>query len=494
MTLIHILALTLMACVASNAASANTSEITSVDITKDERAIGLTGSALRHIEGTIRGVVAADEAVVGLQAVAAGRQSVPYETTFEMTIPFDLARADGILVEATNRGSAIMANILSRQMRSGSQQQGDPQGRSKTEFLLEKGLSLASIQWQTGISVGVPEEAQGIGEVIVRDFGRLLAGDFRKARPVGLPVFRRRIIGGVSQSAWFVNSFIAEGFNTDPSSGRGVYQAAFLRNGNGVVLAINHFAEGNKQFPYMPPDRAPLSPAKLLRRPKSDPIVVDTSSFTDFYRVRASIFARAPAVRGLHRYASAAAHAPAGMASSAFVFGAMKCNGGMIVPLSPLSDSLYLRPLLLGLANSIGVDSGDVKLPADARFQLMPAKPQLQGIARLHGTLLWVPAMTAEGAVAGGIPLLGARLPLGTPMPPALSPVGVRSITQTCGNFSGWKAFTIEELKRRYGSRAAYLDRARKLAETNVAEGYLLAQDVSFAIEEVEALLPAGFN
>lgn len=494
MTLIHIVALTLMACVASNAASATPSEIRSVEITRDEPAAGTASSAFRHIEGTIRGVVAADEAVAGLQAVAAGRQSVPYETTFEMTIPVDPARADGILVEATNRGSAIMADILSLQMRSGGQPQGDPQGGSKTEFLFEKGLSLANIQWQTGISVGVPGEAQGIGEVIVRDFGRLLAGSFRKAWPSALPVFQRRILGGVSQSAWFVNSFIAEGFNTDPSSGRGVYQAAFLRNGNGVVLAINHFANGKKQFPYMPPDRAPLTPAKLLTRPGSDPIVVDTSSYTDYYRVRASIFARAPAVRGLHRYASAAAHAPAGMASSALVFGAMKCNGGIAVPLSPLSDSLYLRPLLLGLANSIGVDSGDVRLPADARFRLMPAKPHLQGIARLDGTLLWVPAMTAEGAVAGGLPLLAARLPLGTAIPPALPPVSVRSITQTCGNFSGWKAFTVEELKNRYGSRAAYLDRAKKLAEINVAEGYLLAQDVSFAIGEVEALLPAGFN
>ena len=47
---------------------------------------------------------------------------------------------------------------------------------------------------------------------------------------------------GVSQAAWFVNSFIAEGFNVDPETGRGVYQGAFTRNGNGVVLAINGHA------------------------------------------------------------------------------------------------------------------------------------------------------------------------------------------------------------------------------------------------------------
>ena len=95
---------------------------------------------------------------------------------------------------------------------------------------------------------GVPQTAQGVGEVIVRDFGRWLGGAFPAARG-DLPVFKHRILAGASQSAWFVNSFIAEGFNEDPASGRGVYGGVFTRNGAGGVLAINRFAEGGAQFP-----------------------------------------------------------------------------------------------------------------------------------------------------------------------------------------------------------------------------------------------------
>ncbi len=66
-----------------------------------------------------------------------------------------------------------------------------------------------------------------------------------------MPIFRHRILAGVSQAAWFVNSFIAEGFNADPETGRGVYQGAFTRNGNGVVLAINGFA-ADRAVPLCP--------------------------------------------------------------------------------------------------------------------------------------------------------------------------------------------------------------------------------------------------
>jgi len=87
---------------------------------------------------------------------------------------------------------------------------------------------------------------------------------------------------------------VAEGFNADPETGGGVYQGAFTRNGNGVVLAINRFAAGDRQFPYARNDLAPLTPDELLSRPASDPELIDVISPNDFYRLRASLFARAP--------------------------------------------------------------------------------------------------------------------------------------------------------------------------------------------------------
>ncbi len=72
--------------------------------------------------------------------------------------------------------------------------------------LFDTGLSYGRVQWQTEHCASVPDDAQGIGLVIVRDFGRHLADDFDV-----------RVIGGASQSAWFVNTLIAEGFNVDPA-------------------------------------------------------------------------------------------------------------------------------------------------------------------------------------------------------------------------------------------------------------------------------------
>jgi Alpha/beta hydrolase domain len=177
-------------------------------------------------------------------------------------------------------------------------------------FLLSHRISAAAIQWQTGFAAGLPPSAQGMGEAVVRDFGRWLGGAFRSG-PSPLPIFRHRILAGVSQAAWFVNSFIAEGFNVDPDTGRGVYQGAFTRNGNGVVLAINGFRAEHEQFPYARASLAPLLPNELLSRPASDPKLVDVISLTDFYRLRASISARASAPPGMHRYATAALTLPA---------------------------------------------------------------------------------------------------------------------------------------------------------------------------------------
>ena len=144
------------------------------------------------------------------------------------------------------------------------------------------------------------------------------------------------------------------GLQRRPRERAGVYQGAFTRNGNGVVLAINRFAAGDQQFPYARNDLAPLAPDQLLARPASDPELVDVASLNDFYRLRASLFAGAPGGRGLRRYATAAPHARGGAAPPETVFEPMQCNGGAPIGLSTMSDALYLRPLLLGLFDSIG--------------------------------------------------------------------------------------------------------------------------------------------
>jgi len=298
----------------------------------------------------------------------------------------------------------------------------------------------------------------------------------------------------VSQAAWFVNSFIAEGFNVDPDTGRGVYQGAFTRNSNGLVLAINGFAAEHEQFPYARAGLAPLAPGQLLSRPASDPVSVDVISLPDFYRLRASISALAPAPHGMHRYATAAPHASGNVPPEA-VFGNMKCNGGAPISLSKVRDALYLRPLILGLCASISETRPAKRaFPLDAPFALEPVSAELEGVNRLNGTPLWTPKVASNGMPQGGIPTLEAALPLGLPRPIALPPVEIASINDTCGNFSGWEAFSIDELTRRYGERAHYLEMARQKAVDLVAASYLLEEDEPAAIDEIEAQLPENYR
>ena len=479
----------------TGAAQAASSSIVSVDVARDLPAGSYAGVNYRYVEGVIHGEASAAEPVAGLSELAAGRATIPYEIAFHIVAPESVTEADAVVVEAPNRGNAILARSLGIAAAAMADQAAGPSPAAAAigdGFLLEHQISLAAVQWQAGLSGGPPDSAQGLGEVAVRDFGRWLGGAFRSgAAPA--PVFRRRILAGVSQSAWFVNTFLAEGFNADPETGHGVYQGAFTRNGNGVVLAINKFA--GQQFPYARNDLRPLSPDELLSRPGSDPELVDVISLNDFYRLRASVFARAPALPGLRRYATAAPHARGGVATPEVVFETMKCNGGEPIELSAVSDGLYLRPLILGLLDSIG-NAGPARrdLPPEAPFMLAPAPSDLQGLNRLGATPLFIPKTGPNGAPMGGIPMLEAALPLGLAEPVALPPVVIAAISETCGNFSGWRPFPADELARLYGSRANYLKLARKQTAELVAAGYLLDEDAAAAIGQVEAKLPPDFR
>jgi hypothetical protein len=467
------------------------STIAAVEVTRDVPAGTFGGVAWRSLEGVIHGEVSSAEPVAGLSALAAGRPSVPYAIAFRIVAPETASNADAVVVEAPNRGNQIIARSLGA---PGAAPPSPELAAIGDGFLPGHRIALAAVQWQAGLPGGPPESAQGIGEVAMRDFGRWLGGAFRNG-PQRAPVFTHRILAGVSQSAWFVNTFVAEGFNADPESGQAVYQGAFTRNGNGVVLAINGFAPEGRQFPYARNDLAPLAPGQLLARPASDPRQVDVASLNYFYRLRASLFAGAPAPARLRRYATAAPHARGGAAPPETVFGAMHCHGGEPIALSTMSDALYLRPLLLGLFSLIGAETGATRvLPPEALLALVPAPDNLEVLNRLGETKLSIPQFGAEGGQLGGIPMLEATLPLGVAEPPVLPPAVIASIGETCGNFSGWRPFSADELARRYGARAPYLELARQKAADLVSAGYLLDEDEASAVEALASQLPADFR
>ncbi len=209
------------------------------------------GLAFRFIEGIVHGEVSAEEPVTGLREVAAGRTTVPYEVSFQIVAPEAGSEADAVVVEAPNRGRTIFPGMIAvPAVATGPS--ADPIANAVGDgFLLSHRISIAAIQWQTGFAAErAPERARDRGSCCPRFWP--LAWRRVPKRGLSLPIFHHRILAGVSQAAWFVNSFIAEGFNVDPATGRGVYQGAFTRNGNGVVLAINGFAGGTRAVSLRP--------------------------------------------------------------------------------------------------------------------------------------------------------------------------------------------------------------------------------------------------
>ena len=60
-----------------------------------------------------------------------------------------------------------------------------------------------------------------------------------------------------------MNSFIAEGFNADPDTGKAVFAGALAIDGAGNWMTINQLAasHGYPQYPYLNEASVPLSPA-----------------------------------------------------------------------------------------------------------------------------------------------------------------------------------------------------------------------------------------
>ena len=403
-----------------------------------------------RVFGTARGVVDGDERVRGLPAAG-----LRYAVEYEVLRPARGARPRLLLVEAENRSSPLLLNALANlePCVSGAPSAGRyPHAVSR--ILRREDVAYARVQWQTGVAASVPATAQGVGEVIVRDFARALRA-----------TARRRALIGVSQGAFFVTTFLAEGLNALPGGGRAYHQALTV-DGNGNWMAINQLAGSGPQDPYLRPNGRPLPYRRILRRPRTDPLLVDVANYTDFYRLRAGLTARGSLPAGVRRYDWPSPHQSFG---PEVVFGGLGCNGRRPVPLNPLRYGPYLRAVVRGMARG--------RLPASRRFALRPTPAtRSEGFNGLPGVEVPVPRIDADGQPVGGVRFPEVELPLGRLLPVSLPPVVTTSSGAVCGNSGGYAPFSRAAIRRRYSERA-YLAGYRRRLDRLARGGYVPAAD-----------------
>jgi hypothetical protein len=434
--------------------------------------------------GTLTGVVAPGENVHGLEALPHNRDgNYEYTTEFEIIAPVKTGLSSVMVVEAENRGNPVFLNSLNGIAASGPPSRATYPSGLGNGFLFEHAISYARAQWQTGIAADVPKEIEGVGEVIVRDFGRLLAGRTKIETKSGFDpgTYHTLILGGISLSGFFVNTFIAEGFNVDPVDGHGVFDGAIAVDGSGNWLALNQLAaeNGSSEHPYLVPNGKPLEAAALLKRPQSDPYYVDIANYTDFYRLRASLTDRAAVPARMRRYDWPSPHAAAPSGGVARTARASHCNGGVPVDLNPISYAPYLRAVMIELESTLGAESAKsaLPLPPTTLFKLGPAPASAANFNPLPGVTLEVPVTDADDQPVGGVRFPEVDNPIGRPTPVSLPPVVTTSIDETCGNSGEWQPFTATQLIERYHDQSNYLNLYAASLDKLIAAGYVLASD-----------------
>jgi hypothetical protein len=335
------------------------------------------------------------------------------------------------------------------------------------------------------VAESVPMTAEGVGEVIIRDFGRMLAGrtPLNPKPSVDFGTYRTLILGGISLSGFFANTFLAEGFNADPVEGSAVYQGVIAVDGTGNWLALNELAAqvGAKEFPYVVPDGKPLSAAEILSGHLSDPFYIDIANYTDFYRLRASLTDVVPANPRMRRYDWPSAHAPAPMDQTKIAGRLNRCNDGKVIDVNPIPHLTYLRAVTLELEHELKVPSAKQApaLPRSTLFELDPdpVPSKTLNVNHLTGVRIYLPLVDENAQPIGGVRFPDVENPVGRAVPPSLPPVTTASIEATCGNLGGWQQFSPEELSKRYGSEANYLKLYAASVDRQIAAGFLLPSD-----------------
>jgi Alpha/beta hydrolase domain len=480
---------------AEKAASNEKSRITNVVVTGSQPAGTFGGVAYLRTWGTVFGIVTPADAIIGFDDLTHDSNgNYDYQSEFEIIAPEKPGTNSVILVEVENRGTPVLLNQLHEIEVSGPPSATTDGGKPGTAFLFKHATSYARVQWQTGVAASVPENAEGVGEVIMRDFARMLAGrtQLNASAAVDFGKYQTLILGGISLSGFYIDTFLAEGFNADPNNGGAVFQGAIAVDGTGNWIAINELAAqtGIKEFPYVVPDAKPLRASDIIGGHVSDPFYIDIANYTDFYRLRASLTdvdTKNPRIR---RYDWPSAHAPQPVDQSGGIARASRCNGGAVIDLNPIQHNAYLRAVTLELEHELDVPSArqGPRLPPTSLFVLDPASSRTPNFNALPGVRLSIPLIDENAQPLGGVRFPDVEVPVGRAVPPSVPPVVTTSISATCGNMGGWQQFSEDELAKRYGSEANYLKMYAQALDRQIAKGFVLPEDREEMLKTASAL------
>jgi hypothetical protein len=160
------------------------------------------------------------------------------------------------------------------------------------------------------------------------------------------------------------------------------------------------------------------------------------------------------------------------------------------VALNPIGYRPYFRAIVLGMERQLGVAAAAafLPLPPSAIFSDVAPADGLTDFNPLPGATVLVPAVDQNAMPVGGVRFPDAVIPLGQPLPAAVSPVSTASASATCGNYGGFAPFTTAQLAQLYGSDTAYAARYDAALKPLIASGYIVPDDETTMVSRAQSL------
>ncbi len=473
---------------AASAAGIAQAEVTQLSITSTQPFGDFATGRYLRIEAEARGSLAPGEAIPGLDRAArnaAGR--VEYSTPVTIVFPERRGAGNGaLLVDVPNRGRAISHGLYnsprSRPIPVGSLDQG-------TGFLEERGYSIAVVQWELGEGPQLPSftagdrtlYAEGVGFAAVRDIALFLRDAPADRNPLAGTIDRAYAMG-YSQTARFLKSFLANGFNE--SDGKIVFAGLHIINAAGGGMPLLDTGPGPGSVAWETPGHSnaehrgvhevPFTYAEVMRsdraRYRAWPRIIVNNTYNDYLGGRAALVRT-----GAQGTADLAIPE---MVRIYDISGAPHINGRGKNPEcaegpSQLDWAPALRAQLVALDDWV---RGKASPPPSRLFTLETRaddREVLHAPAYLRTAVVTVPRRDADGNAPSGVVLPDVAVPIAS-FGSMNSPLTVMA----CRQAGTYRPFAAATLAERYpGGVNEYVTKVRLAASALVKDRLLLPED-----------------